>query len=169
MNPLELAPQVRAAIREINSNQPIAEVKTMTRVVSESVARPRLYTVLLGIFAGLAPVLAAAGIFSVISWTVSRGTHEIGSRMALGASPGDVLAALMGRAMLDVLGGAAAGLCGAAALTPVLKAQLYGVTATDPVTFLAVAALLVAVTWVAAYKPARRGTRIDPMAAPGSG
>ncbi|SPF39961.1 Macrolide transporter ATP-binding /permease protein [Candidatus Sulfopaludibacter sp. SbA4] len=165
MDPVQLVPPVRAAIREINRNQPIADVKTMSQVVSEAVATPRLYTVLLAIFAGLALVLAAAGIFSVISWTVSQSTHEIGIRMALGARPRDVLGALMGRAMFDVLAGAVVGLGGAAALTRLLKAQLYGVTATDPATFLAVPAVLAAVAWMAAYIPARRATLIDPMAA----
>jgi putative ABC transport system permease protein len=165
MDPRKLVPLVRGAIREINRGQPIADVKTMTQVVAESVARPRLYTVLLSVFAGLALVLAAAGIFSVISWTVSQGTHEIGIRMALGARPWDVLRALISRAMFDVLIGAAGGLAGAAALTRILKTQLYGVTATDPVTFVMAPLVLAVVAAIAAYLPARRATAIDPTTA----
>jgi putative ABC transport system permease protein len=101
----------------------------------------------------------------VISWTVTQSTHEIGIRMALGAAPGDVLRGVMGRAMLAAVGGAALGLAGAAALTSVLKSQLYGVTATDPLTFTLAPIVLATVASIAAYVPARRATRIDPMAA----
>jgi putative ABC transport system permease protein len=165
LDPLVLAQPVRAVIHQINPHQPIADVKTMTQVVSDTMARPRLYTVMLAIFAGLALVLAAAGIFSVISWTVTQSTHEIGIRMALGATSGNVLRAVMLRAMLATLVGAVLGLGGAAALTNFLKSQLYGISATDPVTFALAAIVLAAVAWLAAYVPARRATRIDPMAA----
>lgn len=165
LDPVKLAPEARAAIHQINPNQPVAEMKSMSRVVSDAVAQPRLYTVLLAVFAALALVLAAAGIFSVISWTVTQSTHEIGIRMALGAAPGDVLRAVMRQAMFAALGGAALGLAGAAALTHILKSQLYGVTATDPLTFSLAPAVLAVVAFIAAYVPARRATRIDPMSA----
>jgi putative ABC transport system permease protein len=165
LDPLVLAQPVRATIHQINANQPIADLKSMSQVVSDTVARPRLYTVLLAVFAGLALVLAAAGIFSVISWTVTQTTHEIGIRMALGASPGNVLRTVMRRAMLAALAGAALGLAGAAALTNVLKSQLYGISATDPLTFTLAPLVLAAVALLAAYIPARRATRIDPMSA----
>jgi putative ABC transport system permease protein len=165
LDPLALAPPVRAAIRRINPNQPVSEVKTMTQVVSDAVAQPRLYTALLGIFAALALVLAAAGIASVISCTVNQSTHEIGVRMALGAAPGDVLRAMMGRALVEAMGGAMLGLMAAAGLTGILRNQLYGVTATDPLTFAVVPAVLTSVALAAAYVPARRATRVDPMVA----
>jgi len=137
----------------------------MGSVVAESAARPRLYAVLLAVFAALALLLAAAGIFSVISWTVNQGTREIGIRMALGATPGDVLRAAMRRALLGAGVGVVVGIVGAAALTKILAAQLYGVTATDPATFASVPLLLLAVAGVAAYLPARRATRVDPVSA----
>jgi putative ABC transport system permease protein len=165
LDPLALAQPVRAVIRQINANQPIADLKTMSQVVSDTLARPRLYTVLLAVFAGLALLLAAAGIFSVISWTVTQTTHEIGIRMALGATSANVLRAVMRRAMLSAVGGALLGLGGAAALTSILKSQLYGISATDPLTFTLAPIVLAAVAWLAAYVPARRATRIDPMAA----
>jgi putative ABC transport system permease protein len=165
LDPLALAQPVRAAIRQINANQPIADLKTMSQVVSDTLARPRVYTVLLAVFAGLALLLAAAGIFSVISWTVTQSTHEIGIRMALGATPRNVRRTVMRRAILAAVGGAALGLGGAAALTNILKAQLYGISATDPLTFALAPVVLAAVAWLAAYVPARRAIRIDPMAA----
>ncbi|HXB68539.1 MAG TPA: ABC transporter permease [Candidatus Acidoferrales bacterium] len=164
-NPLSLATTLRAAIHQINPNQPVAEVKTMTQVVSDSVAQPRLYTVLLAIFAALALLLAAAGIFAVISCTVNQSTHEIGIRMALGATPAHVLRAMMRRAVVEAAVGAGFGLAIAAGLTGVLKSQLYGVTATDPLTFAAVPVLLTCVALAATYLPARRATRVDPLVA----
>ena len=119
----------------------------------------------MAVFAGLALVLAAAGIFSVISWTVTQSTHEIGIRMALGATPGNVLRAVMRRSMLAAMGGAVLGLGGAAALTNVLKSQLFGISATDTLTFVVAPLVLAVVAWLAAYVPARKATRIDPMSA----
>ncbi len=164
-DPAELAPAVRAAVRELNRNQPVTEVKPLTRVLSDSRAQARLYTILLSIFAGLALVLAAAGISSVISWTVSRSTREIGIRMALGARPSDVLKSAVRRAVLAMIAGVVGGLAGAAALTRLLQTQLFEVTATDPATYLGASILLLTVASLAAYVPARRATRIDPMIA----
>ena len=164
-DPLSLIPAARAAIREIDPNQPVAEVKTMTQIVADSVAQPRFYTLLLAIFAALALVLAAAGIFSVVAWTVNQATQEIGIRMALGAAPRHVLWTVMGRVLLESVCGAAAGLAGAAALTRLLKTQLYGVTATDPATFVAAPAILTLVAVLAGWLPARRATQVDPATA----
>jgi predicted permease len=164
LDPSALSNAVRAAIHQADSSQPV-EVKTMTRIVANSVAQPRLYTVLLGIFGALALALAAAGIFSVVSWSVNRRTHEIGIRMALGATSRDVIGSIMGRALVEALLGAAAGLAAASALTSILKSQLYHVTATDPVTFLAAPAPLLVVAAIAAYIPARRASRVDPASA----
>ena len=164
-DPAELAPAVRSAVRELNRNQPVTEVKPLQQVVSDSQAQSRLYTILLSIFAGLALLLAAAGISSVISWTVSRSTREIGIRMALGARPRDVLVSAVRRAILGVMAGVVAGLAGAAALTRLLQTQLFEITATDPATYVSASILLLVVAGIAAYFPARRATRVDPMAA----
>jgi putative ABC transport system permease protein len=129
------------------------------------VARPRLYTVLLALFAGLALVLAAAGIFSVISWTVAQSTHEIGIRMALGATPRNVRRSVVLRPLVASACGALVGLAGAAVLTSLLKSELFGVTATDPRTFALAPLVFAVVAWFAAYLPARKATRIDPMSA----
>jgi putative ABC transport system permease protein len=164
-DPAQLAPAVRAAIHEVDPNQPITDLQTMARVLDDRVAQRKIYTVMLSVFAGLALLLAAAGIFSVISWTVSQTTHEIGIRMALGATPRDVLRVTMGRALAVALSGGVLGTGGALALTGFLKTQLYGVTPADPPTLAAALLLLGAVAWLAAYVPARRATRVDPMAA----
>ena len=110
LDPVALAQPVRTAIHQVNANQPVAELKTMSQVVADSLARPRFYTWLLAIFAGLALLLAAAGIFSVISWTVTQSTHEIGIRMALGAAPRNVLQDVMRVSMRATDGGAIVGM-----------------------------------------------------------
>jgi len=165
LDPLALAQPVRAAIHEINAHQPIADLKPMSQVVAERVARPRLYTVLLAVFAALALLLAGAGIFSVISWTVIRSTHEIGIRMALGATPRHVRRALVGRSMLAAAAGALLGLGGAAGLTNLLRSELFGISAIDPLTFTLAPLVLAVVAFAAAYLPARKATHIDPMSA----
>ena len=163
--PETLAASVRAAIHQVNPNQPVSEVKTMTQVVEDAVAQPRLYTVLLAIFAGLALLLAAGGIFAVISCTVGQSTHEIGIRMALGATPAAVLRTVIRRAVLEAMAGAALGLIVASLLMGVLKNQLYGIATTDPLTFAAVPLLLTLVALAATWLAARRATRVDPLAA----
>lgn len=165
LDPVALAQPVRTAIHQVNANQPVAELKTMSQVVADSLARPRFYTWLLVIFAGLALLLAGAGIFSVISWTVTQSTHEIGIRMALGAAPRNVLLEVMRVSMRATVGGAIVGVAGAAALTSLLKSQLYGVAATDPVTLILAAIVLSIAAPLAAWIPARRAARIDPVAA----
>jgi predicted permease len=164
-DPAQLAPALRAAIHEVDRNQPITELKTMNRVVDDRVAQRRLYTVMLSVFAGLALLLAAAGISSVISWTVSHATREIGIRMALGATPRAVLRTAMSRAVAQASIGGLLGTGAALGLTRFLKSQLYGVTPTDPLTLAAALLLLGVVAWLAAYIPARRAMRVDPMTA----
>src|SRR5262249_19696097 len=124
LDPLTLAAPIREMIHQLNPHQPVSEIRTMSQVVSDTMARPRIYTIALAIFAGLALLLAAAGISSVISWTVTQTTQEIGIRMALGASPGNVVRSVMRRAIMASLFGAAVGVAGAAALTRVLETQL---------------------------------------------
>ena len=137
----------------------------MDRVVSASTAQPRFYLFLLGTFAAVALILAAVGIYGVMSYSVSRRTHEIGIRMALGANEGVVLKLVTGQGMTLALVGAAAGLAGALLLSGSMSSLLYGIAPTDPLTLVAVSLLLVAVATLATYIPARRATRVDPIVA----
>lgn len=165
LDPLALAAALAGAIHQFNSEQPVSEVKTMPQIVWDSVAQTRIYTALLAIFAALAVALAAAGIFSAIAWQINQSTHELGIRVALGAAPRHLLAATMTRSLVETLAGAAAGVCGAAALTGILKSQLYQVTALDPAVFILAPLLLVVVSLAAAFLSARRTLAMDPMSA----
>jgi putative ABC transport system permease protein len=137
----------------------------MDQVVAEANAQPRFEMTLLSVFAGIALVLAAVGIYGVMSYIVSRRTHEIGVRMSLGASRASVVKLVVGQAMLLVFVGLAVGLLAAAWLSRWMSHMLYGVRPTDPLTFAAVALVLALVALLATYIPARRATRIDPMVA----
>ena len=160
-----LAPSLRAAVAGIDRSLPVSEVQTMEHVVSVANARPRFQALLLGIFAAVAAALAAAGIYGVMSYVVSRRTREIGVRMALGAGASEVLRLVVGEAMGVAAAGAAAGLAGALLLTRLMRSVLYGVRPGDPTTYAAVAALLLAIACAASYVPARRAARIDPVEA----
>ncbi|CAN5759636.1 hypothetical protein BH23GEM5_BH23GEM5_11610 [soil metagenome] len=160
-----LGQPVRQAARELDPGIPEPETRSMREVVAASVAPQRFNAVLMGAFAALALVLTAVGIYGVISYSVGHRTREIGVRMALGARQGEVLGMVLRQGMLLVLAGAGIGLFAALALTRFLASMLYGVGATDPLTFLAVTLLLVAVSLLACYLPARRATRVDPMIA----
>jgi putative ABC transport system permease protein len=160
-----LAASVRKQVLEIDSNQPVADVKTMDVWLDSAVAAPRYRTALLGLFALLALALASTGIYGVMAYSVSQRTHEIGVRMALGARRLDVLKLVVRQGMTLVIVGVGLGLVGALALTRLMSTLLFGVTAKDPFTFAAVAALLSLVAFVACYLPARRATRIDPLTA----
>jgi putative ABC transport system permease protein len=129
------------------------------------VGRARFNTLLLALFAGLATLLAAVGIFGVMSYSVTLRTREIGLRMALGAREGEVLKLILRQGLVLTLTGIAIGLAGALALTRLLSSLLYGVSANDPWTFVAIALLLSAVSWIACYLPARRASRVDPLVA----
>jgi putative ABC transport system permease protein len=157
-----------AAINEIHKfdpNLPVAHVMTLDNLFSDSVSPRRFSTFLLGVFAGLALLLAAMGIYGVMSYVVSLRTNEIGIRMALGAQPGDIWRLVIGRGAQLAFAGVTIGLVGAFALTKLISSLLYGVKPTDPLTFGGVALLLVGVALLACYVPARRAMRVDPMVA----
>ena len=163
--PLSLVPGITGAAREIDSEVPLLNIRAMDDFVSASLSPARFTMLLLGAFAGLALLLAVMGIYSVMSYSVSRRTNEIGIRVALGASRGDVLLLIVRQAMLLALIGSAMGIAGALALSRLMASQLYGVRPTDPITFVSVAVLLMIVSLVASYLPARRAMRVEPMAA----
>jgi putative ABC transport system permease protein len=164
-DPKFLVNAVRAELRAIDSGQPLGKVTTMEDVLHKAVAKPRWYAVLIGSFAGLALLLAAVGIYGAVAHAVSRRTHEIGIRMAIGAAPRDVLRMMLRGAMLPCLAGAAAGLPLAALASKVLTGFLFGVKPLDWTTYCAAALMVPAVALLAAYIPARRATRVDPIAA----
>jgi putative ABC transport system permease protein len=165
IDPSSLSASVRQAVQEVDRNQPIYNIRTMEQIVSESVAQQRLSMLLLAIFACAALLLAAVGLYGVLAFLVNIRTHEIGIRMALGASRRDVLKLIVGQGMLLTLIGIAIGLVGAFALTRIMSSLLFDVRATDPLTFIVVAIVLAAVALVACFIPARRATRVDPMVA----
>jgi putative ABC transport system permease protein len=160
-----LSGAVRREVQRIDPDQPVADVRTMEEWVDTSVAAPRYRTTLLGLFALVALVLAATGIYGVMSYSVSQRTHEIGVRMALGARQLDVLKLVVRQGMILVVVGVGLGLLGAIALTRVMTTLLFDVTARDPLTFIVVAALLTLIAFVACYLPARRATKVDPLVA----
>jgi putative ABC transport system permease protein len=163
--PQALAQSVRAAVLEVDRNQPIFDVKPLRQIVTDSIALKRLALLLLSVFAVVSLLLAAAGIYGVMAYAVTQRTHEIGVRMALGAQVGDVLRLVIRHGLQLALCGAALGLVGALVLTRLLKTLLFGVSATDPLTFVAVVFLLLLVALVACWIPARRATKVDPMIA----
>ncbi len=164
-DPAAAAGPVRSAIQSLDPSVTVSEIQTMEHAVDDANAQSRFYLLLLGTFAGAALILAAVGIYGVMSYVVSRRTHEMGIRMALGAQRGHLLRLVVRQGMLVALAGAAAGLAGALALTRLMAGLLYKVPPTDLATFASVTGVLTAVALAATWIPARRATRIDPMTA----
>jgi putative ABC transport system permease protein len=164
-DPARLASAVREAVWAVDKDQPISNIRTMDHVLAAAVARERFQMLLLALFATLALVLACVGLYGVISYAVVQRTHEIGVRMALGAQPGDVLRLVINQGMLLTLIGMVVGIAGAFAVTRVMNEMLFGVKATDPLTFAGVALVLGVIAFLACYIPARRATKVDPLVA----
>jgi putative ABC transport system permease protein len=164
-DPRSMAGIVRREVSMLDRNLPVSNIKFMDEIVAASVSQPRVYALLLAIFAVLALILAAIGIYGVISYTVTQRTHEIGIRMALGAQTRDVLGLIIKQGMALALVGIFLGLLVSLALTRVLASQLYGVSSTDPWTFSAISLLLMLVAIIACYIPALRATKLDPLIA----
>jgi len=164
-DPSTQASALRSALAEIDSNQPLVNVRSMQENMSASVAQPRFRTWLIGIFAALALLLAAVGVYGVMSYTVTQRTSEIGIRVTLGAQSTDVFRSIVGEGARIALLGVGAGLIAALALTRLLRTFLYGISASDPLTFATVAFLLALISVAACYFPARRATRVDPIVA----
>jgi len=160
-----VAAAAREVIRNLDPEQPVADVRTMDSLIGKSVARQRFNTLLLTIFAGVAALLAAVGIYGVMAFSVAQRTHEIGVRMALGAQKRDVLRLVLKRGMTLALSGVAIGVIASLALTRLMTTLLFDVGATDPLTFVGVPVLLALIALLACYLPARRAAKVDPMVA----
>jgi ABC-type antimicrobial peptide transport system permease subunit len=164
MNPLLLSGSIEQAIWKVNNNQAVTHIETLEQIKSQSVAPARLRTGLLAIFAGIALLLAAVGIYGVVSYSVAQRVREMAIRLALGASSRSLLKLVIEKTMLLVLVGLALGGGAALAVTRVLASLLYDTSPTDRVTWVAAGALLAAVALLACYFPARRVTKVDPLA-----
>jgi putative ABC transport system permease protein len=155
----------RSVVHDLNPDQPLVRIRTMEENISTTISQPRFRTVLLGIFAASALLLSVVGLYGLMAYSVSQRLHELGVRITLGAQKGDVLRLIVGQGLKLVLIGVAVGLAAAFALSRILATFLYGVTATDPVTFGGVSITLIAVAFVACYIPAHRATKVDPIVA----
>jgi putative ABC transport system permease protein len=164
-DPRSLTASIREEVAATDKNIAVADVKTIGRILEESVEARRLNMMLLTIFAAVALILASVGIYGVLSYSIAQRTHEIGIRMALGARSADVLKLVVGHGLKLVLAGVVIGLGGALLLTQVMKSLLFEVSATDPLTFAVIPLVLTAVALVSSYVPARRAMKVDPMIA----
>jgi putative ABC transport system permease protein len=164
-DPMRMANSLRSAVWAVDHDQPVWKVRTEQLLLDQSVGPRRFLKLLLEVFSALALLLAAIGIYGVISYSTSQRIQEIGVRIALGAQRRDVLRLILGEGIWIAAAGVAAGSAGALVLTRFLSSQLFGVSATDPLTFAGVALLLSSVTLAACYIPARRAMRVDPLVA----
>lgn len=165
VEPSSLSASVRQAVNEVDRSVPVADVKTMEHIVSESITQPRFNLFLLGLFSAVAMVLSAAGIYGVTAYTVTQRTHELGIRIALGAQVTDVLKMVLGQGMAVIGVGLLLGLVAAFGLVRFLRSLLFGVGENDPLTFVAITVVLMLVALIACYIPARRATKVDPLVA----
>jgi predicted permease len=163
-DPRSALTSIRAAVSALDRDVPVARLYTLDQLMNESVAAPRFRTALVTLFAILGLVLAAIGIYGVMAYTVSQRARELGLRVALGATTRDVMRLVLVEAFALAAAGVGLGVAGAVATTRLMAALLFGVTPTDPATFASIAALLMAVALAGSYVPARRATRVDPMA-----
>jgi putative ABC transport system permease protein len=156
---------MRAVVHDLDKNLAVYDVKTIGDHIGEALSQERMIATLLGVFGSIALVLAAVGIYGVMSYSVTRRKREIGVRMALGAESSDILRLVVGRGLMLTTSGIAIGVGVALMLTRLAERLLFGVSATDPVTFVAVSILLTIVAMAASFIPARRATKVDPMVA----
>jgi putative ABC transport system permease protein len=164
-DPLHVVSMVTNSIREVDAEVPLLNIRTMDESVSASLSSQRFTMLLLAAFAGTALLLAAAGIYGVMAYLVTRRTREIGVRMALGAVAGDVLRLVIGQGMWTTIVGMVIGIGASFALTRTMQSLLFGVSTTDPLTLVGVVILLAAVSFLACWIPARRATKVDPLVA----
>ena len=164
-NPLSLPDSVRGAVRSADPDDVVSNIQPMDEIVAGTLADRRFLLALLGTFAGIALLLAAVGIYGVISYSVSQRTREIGIRMALGARPGNILRSVVGQGAILAIAGIAAGVIASFFLTRFMSSLLFGVGRTDPLTFCGVAIALSIVAVSASFLPARRGSQADPLEA----
>ncbi|HZH32238.1 MAG TPA: ABC transporter permease [Pyrinomonadaceae bacterium] len=164
-DPLAVLPSVRAELKNLNKNLTLFQINTFSAHLASALSADRMIAVLLGVFGVAALLLAAVGLYGVMSYAVARRTHEIGVRMALGAQRGDIIKLVLWQGMALLLVGSVVGLAAAFALTRLISSLLFGVSATDPVTFVGITLLLGGVAMLACYLPARRATKVDPMVA----
>jgi putative ABC transport system permease protein len=165
LNPSAVVGAIRSVTRGLDKNLPVTDIAQLSDVLDASVAQPRLRTFLLGLFGTIALILAAVGIFGVMSYSVSRRTHELGIRMALGAQPGSLLGMVLRETLTLTLVGIAVGVPCALAAAHLIKRLLFNVTLYDPITLALVPLVLVAIGGLASYIPARRAMKVDPMIA----
>jgi putative ABC transport system permease protein len=165
IEPRSLAATARETVRAFDPNLPVSNVVSMEQVIADALWQPRFNLQLIGLFAGVALMLAAVGLYGVMSYSVAQRTHEVGLRMALGAQRRDVMKLVLRQGMKLTLMGVAVGLFASAAVTRLMTQLLFDVSASDPMTFVAIALILVVVAVVACLLPALRATKIDPMVA----
>jgi putative ABC transport system permease protein len=164
-DPLAALPAVREELKGLNKNLTLYQINTLSAHLAEALSNERMLAVLLGVFGVAALLLAAVGLYGVMSYAVARRTHEIGVRIALGAQTGDIMKLVLWQGMMLLIVGAIVGLAASFALTRLMSSLLYGVSATDPLTFAGITLLLASVALLACYLPARRATKVDPMVA----
>jgi len=164
-NPAAITSAVRKELAEVDRNIPLVRVRVYDEYLARALARPRFNAMLLSIFAGTALVLTAIGIYGVMAYSVSQRTNEIGIRIALGAGKNSIFRLVVGQAMTIVAISLVAGVIGAFAATRLLNSLLFGIGASDPITFIAIMLLVTIVAFIAAWLPARRATRVDPIVA----